>query len=248
VVRRPDAAPKLPLAEIATATYRDEAASRRALEEVETLFMVSAEESPDRVVHHKAFIDAAQDAGVQHIVYTSFYGAAPDAVFTLARDHWATEEHIRASGLRWTFLRDNVYLDFLPMMPGPDGVIRGPAGQGRFSALAQDDIAEVALSVLLHPGDHEGGIYDLTGPEELSLAEAAALLTAATGRDVIYSDETLEEAYASRASYGAPAWQVEAWISTYLAIPAGQMGGVSDAVERITGHRPIGLRELLARS
>ena len=92
--------------------------------------MVSAAESADRLDQHRTFIDAAAEAGVRHIVYTSFLGAAPDATFTLARDHWVTEEHIRASGLAFTFLRDSFYLDFLPALAGEDGVIRGPAGDG----------------------------------------------------------------------------------------------------------------------
>jgi uncharacterized protein YbjT (DUF2867 family) len=247
VVRRPEAAPALPLSEVASASYGDSAASREALRGVETLFMVSGSESIDRVSQHLSFVDAATEAGVAHVVYTSFYAAAPDAVFTLARDHWSTEEHIRASGMRWTFLRDNVYLDFMPMLAGPDGVIRGPAGAGRVSAVAQDDIADVALAVLLNPERHVCRTYDLTGPEELAMAEVAAILTAATGRVVSYHDETPEEAFASRASYGAPDWLVEAWVSTYLAIAAGQQAGLSDCVEQITGHRPVGLRDLLAR-
>ena len=100
--------------------------------------MVSASESADRVAQHVAFIDAAARAGVGHVVYISFFGAAPDATFTLARDHYATEEHLRASGMDFTFLRDNLYADFLPALVGDDGVIRGPAGRGRVAAVAQD--------------------------------------------------------------------------------------------------------------
>ena len=125
------------------ATYADGAAVRAALEGARLVFMVSAAEAPDRVDQHYSFVDAAAAAGVQHLVYTSFAGAAPDAIFTLGRDHWATEEHIKASGLAWTFLRDNLYLDFLPLLAGPDGVIRGPAGDGRVSAVATDDVADV---------------------------------------------------------------------------------------------------------
>ncbi len=248
VVRRPDAVSVLSLAEIATASYGDSSAARRALEGVQTLFMVSATESFDRVAQHRTFITAAVAAGVRHIVYTSIYGAAPDAVFTFARHHWATEQHIQASGLRWTFLRNNLYLDLFPLLPGESGVIRGPAGGGRVSAVALDDIADAAVAVLLHPGDHIGETFDLTGPEELSLADAASLLTATSGREVTYVDETLEQAYASRASYGAPKWEVEGWISTYLAIAAGEQAGLSDCVERLTGHRPHSLAEVLARS
>jgi len=76
--------------------------------------MVSASETPDRVDQHISFIDAAIAAGVEHLVYISFYGASPTCTFTLARDHCATEEHIRASVLRFTFLGDNLYADFLP--------------------------------------------------------------------------------------------------------------------------------------
>ena len=93
---------------------------------------------PAPCVHRRG----AVAAGVAHLVYTSFYGAAPDATFTLARDHWATEEHIRASGLAFTFLRDNLYADFLPLMADEHGVIRGPAGDGRVAAVAIDDVAD----------------------------------------------------------------------------------------------------------
>ena len=131
------------------------------------------------------------------LVYLSFLGAAPDATFTLARDHWATEEHIRATGLRWTFLRMNLYMDFIPNMVGADGVIRGPAGDGRVSAILRDDVAAAAAAVLRSDG-HDGVTYDLTGPSSFSLAEAAALMGAR------FEDETDEQAYASRAGYGAP--------------------------------------------
>ena len=130
--------------------------------------MVSASETPDRVERHRAFVDAAVAAGVRHLVYTSFVGAAPDSVFTLARDHWATEEHIRASGLEFTFLRDNLYADFLTFLVGDDGVIRGPAGDGRAAVVVQDDIADAAVAVLRDPAPHAGRTYDLTGPQALS--------------------------------------------------------------------------------
>ncbi|MEW9551346.1 NAD(P)H-binding protein [Nonomuraea sp. NPDC050783] len=238
-------APRLAGASAVSADYGDRAAVRRALDGAGTVLFVSASESADRLDRHRAFVDAAREADVSHLVYVSFYGASPEATFTLARDHWATEEHIRRSGLPFTFLRDNLYADFLPGMAGPDGVIRGPAGRGRVAAVAQDDIADAAAAVLLDPAAHEGATYDLTGPEALTLEEVAAALTAATGRPHAYHEETVEEAYASRAAYGAPAWQVEAWVSTYLAIAAGELAGVSDAIPALTGHPATTLAELL---
>jgi NAD(P)H dehydrogenase (quinone) len=245
LVRDAGRAPELENAPAVVCSYSDAPAAREALEGVKVLFMVSAAETEDRLQQHRAFVDAAADAGVQHVVYTSFYGAAPDATFTLARDHYGTEQHIRDSGMDYTFLRNNFYLDFLPLLAGEDGVIRGPAGEGVFSGVAREDIARCAVAVLRDPAIHKGRTYNLTGPEELTLADAARILTEGTGRSISYHPETVEEAYASRASYGAPPWQVDAWVSTYTAMSAGEMAGISPDIHGLTGRDPLSLAEFL---
>lgn len=245
VVRDPSRAPALPGAAVAEANFGDRDAVRRALDGVDRVLMVSAAEALDRLEQHFAFVDAAAEAGVGHLVYTSFYGAAPDATFTLARDHWATEEHIRASGLPHTFLRDNLYADFAPFVVGEDGVIRGPAGDGRAAVVAQDDIADAAVAVLTQAPEHVEETYDLTGPESLTFAEIAAIVGEATGRAVSYHAETIEEAYASRAGYGAPDWQLDAWVSTYTAVAAGELDGVSDAIPTLTGRAATALADVI---
>jgi len=247
LVRSPAKAPSLPQTEVVQASYADQDAVRRALTGVDVALMVSGSESEDRLAEHRSFVDAAAEAGVRHLVYTSFYGAAADATFTLARDHHHTEQHIERSGMSWTFLRDNLYLDFFPMLAGEDGVLRGPADDGRVAAVAQDDIAAVATAVLLGPTSHEGRTYDLTGPEAITLSEAAGTMSRILGRDYSFRDETLEEAHASRASYGVPDWQVEAWVSTYTAIASGELSGVTGDVERVTGRAPLSLADVLAR-
>jgi NAD(P)H dehydrogenase (quinone) len=246
VVRSPDRAPSLPGAQVVQAEYRDRDAAVRALEGLDVVLMVSGSESEDRVEEHKTFVDAAAEAGVRHLVYTSFFGASPDATFLLVRDHYATEQHINASGMAWTFVRDNLYADFFPLMADDAGVIRGPAGNGRVSAVAQDDIAAALETVLLHPAAHEGGVYSLTGPESMTLTEVAATMTRVLSRDYSYVDETIEEAYASRSSYGAPGWLVDAWISTYIGIASGELEPVTDDVERLTGRAPTSLAQLLS--
>lgn len=228
--------------DVAVAAYGDLRAATAALTGVDVLLMVSASESADRLAQHRTFIDAAAAAGVRHVVYTSFLGAAQDAVFTLARTHWATEEH----------LRDSFYADFLPDL-AVDGVIAGPAGTGRVGAVARADVARSATAVIrgLVAGGrrHDGAasaVYELTGPEALTLGEAAAIITETTGRPTAYREQTLEEAYASRSVCGAPDWEVDAWVSTYTAIASGCLDRVTDDVERLTGRRPLGLAELLA--
>ena len=243
-VRSPDRAQHLPESEVRQASYEDSAAALDALAGVDVLFMVSAAEAQDRLESHRTFVDAAAEAGVRHIVYTSFLGAGPEAAFLLARDHWYTEEHIRRSGLTWTFLRDNLYLDVVPAL-AEDGVIRGPAGDGRLSAVAQADVARSAAAVLRAPDEHAGKTYHLTGPEAFTLAEAAAVISDLTPASVRFEDQTHSEALASRAHHGAPPWQVDAWVSTYTAIARGEMAEVSQDVERLTGRAPLGLRDLL---
>jgi NAD(P)H dehydrogenase (quinone) len=246
LVRDPSRAPDLPGAAAVQCSYGERAAAESALRGVDVLFMVSASESADRLQHHLSFVDAAAAAGVNQIVYTSFVGAAPDAVFTLVRDHSATEKHIKASGMGFTFLRDNLYLDFMEPFAGNDRVLRGPAGEGRTGMVSRADVARVATAVLRSPDDHAGAVYTLTGPEALTLAEVAATLTAARELPFRFHNETIPEAYASRQKYGAPDWQVEAWVSTYTAIAAGQLDVVTDDVERISGRKPVSLAEHLA--
>ena len=248
VVRNPSRAPLLPGATVAEASYLDRDAVRRALDGLDVVLMVSAAEAEDRLDEHRAFVDAAADAGVRHLVYISFFGAAPDATFTLARDHHVTEQHIEQSGMAWTHVRDNLYADFIPALAGADGVIRGPADDGRVSAVAQDDVAAAVTAVLLDPAPHEGRTYSLTGPEALTLSEAAATMSRVLGRPCTFVDETVEEAYASRASYGAPGWQLDAWVSTYTAIASGELAAVTGDVERLTGHVPMSLADLLGQA
>jgi uncharacterized protein YbjT (DUF2867 family) len=245
VVRDPSRAPELAGVRAVAAGYDDGAALRAAFAGVDTVLLVSATEHPERVALHTNAVDAAVDAGVRRIVYTSFLGATADATFTFARDHWHTEQHIRGTGLDFTFLRDSLYLDFVPLLAGADGVIRGPAGDGRVAGVARDDVADAATAVLLGTG-HAGRTYDLTGPAAFTLAEAAEELAKAAGRPVRYHAETLDEAYASRASYGAPEYVVAGWVTTYSAIAAGELDVVSDAVAELAGHPPRSLAGLLA--
>ena len=181
-----------PSVEVAVAQYGDGEAVRAALAGVDVLLMVSASESADRLLQHRTFIDAAAAVGVRHVVYTSFLGAAADAVFTLARTHWATEEHLRASGMGFTLLRDSFYLDFLPDL-AVDGVIAGPAGTGRVGAVAREDVARAAAAVLADLGatvvDADVLAREVVAPGTPGLAA----VTAAFG-DVLRADGSLDRA------------------------------------------------------
>ncbi len=249
IVREPAKAPVHEGVEIALASgYGAAAEMRAALEGIETLCFASGREAPERVGEHRIAIDSAKAAGVRRVVYVSFLGAGPEATFTSARDHWATEEAIRASGLAFTFLRSSLYLDLLPAFVGPDRVIRGPGGAGRFAPVAREDIAEAAVAVLSADGAHDGRTYEMTGPELMTLAEAAARLGAYAGQDHAYVEETLEEAREARRDSGLPEAVVEGMISAYLAIADGSLAVTTDAVAKLTGHGPATLEQCLDAS
>ena len=241
VVRDASRAPEFERAEVRAAPrgYADLEGMRRAFDGAETVFLVPAAEAADRIDQHRTAVDAAVAAGVQRIVYLSFVNASPGAVFTLVRHHWATEEHIRATGLPCCFLRMSLYMDFIPSM-AVDGVIRGPAGDGRVAPILREDVA-AACAVVLAEGDHDGHTYDLTGVESLTFAEIAQALGAR------YEEETVEEAYASRAGYGAPDWEVEGWVTSYQGVAAGELDVVSDDVLKLTGRPPATLEQYLKR-
>ena len=247
VVRDSSRAPELEGAEVKQASnYEARDEMEAALRGARTLFLASGEEARNRVEQHKAAVDAAKAAGVERIVYLSFYGARPDSAFTFGRDHFHTEEHIKASGLSYAFSRDNIYLDFVPFFAGADGAIRGPGGNGRFAPVARDDIADVLVELLTNP-DRDGRAYEVAGDEAYTLAEAAERLGKAIGREITYVDETMEEAWASRRPSGEEDWVIEGWITTYVAIAKGELAEPTTTVKDLTGHDPQRLEELLER-
>jgi NAD(P)H dehydrogenase (quinone) len=245
LVRNPSRAPQLPGAEIIQASYEDGPSMRIAISGIQVLFLVSGY-GLDRLEQHYSAIDAAVAAGVERIVYTSFLSAAPLATFTHAREHYLTEERIRESGCRYTFLRPTFYLDRAPRWFSNEGTVRGPAGNGTITWVSRDDLADVAVAVLTSNW-HDGASYEITGSQALTLTQAAEEFSRVTGVPASYQPETIEEAKTSRAKFNPTDWELEAWVSTYVAIATGEMSVVSHSVEALTGHAPQTLADYLHR-
>jgi NAD(P)H dehydrogenase (quinone) len=257
VVRDARRAPDLPGADVVEnrGGYADADGFRAALHGVDTLYLVSAAEAEDRLQQHLTAVEAAAAAGVRRIVYTSFVGAdRADPTFTLVRHHGATERAIAATGVRHTFLRHNMYADFVPFFAVRDGeraVIAAPAGGGRTGFVSRDDLADVAAAVLLREDpsadgmDLDGQALEVTGPEALTLAEAAEVISDVSGVPTEYRPQTVEEAWATRRPSGHPDWEIEGWVTSYQAIAAGELATVTDVVERLTGRPPRSVAEHL---
>jgi NAD(P)H dehydrogenase (quinone) len=234
-------APKLSNSEVVIGDYADSASLDRAFADVTKALVVSVYAEPGkRALLHKNAFDAAARANVGHVVYTSFQGAAPDSKFPYSRDHHLSESYLRAAGVSHTLLRDCLYMDVAPGFFDEHGVLHGPAGNGAVAWVAREDVARAIVSVLTNPGE-SGAAYDLTGPEALTLHETARRLSALGGRELQYDDESIEQARRWRAQLGAPAWELDVWIGTYLAMKAGELAKTSDAVQRLTGRQPYRL-------
>jgi NAD(P)H dehydrogenase (quinone) len=196
---------------------------------------------------------------VEHIVYLSFLGAAEKAVFVLSREHFHTEEYIKSTGIAYTFLRPCLYMENAPLRVSPEGIIRAPAGNGKVAWVARDDIADVAAAVLTGHG-HEGRVYEITGPEALTMAETAAKIAEASGETVQYIAQTPEEARTLHNSsgmenfeaerrrltgHGLDDYEVEIWVTHYLQIAAGALKTVSANVPQIAGYQAQTLEDYL---
>ena len=245
IARSPERAIKYDNAEIRKASYENSEERRKALEGIKTLLMISAKENPKRVEEHHDFIDAAKMAGVEHIVYISFYNNKKDATFTLSRDHYQTEKYIKEQGLKYTFLRDNFYIDFFLDLCFEYGEIRGPAGDGLVSAVARRDAADIVVAVMLNVQEYENKVLNLTGPRDLSMKDIVKVVGEKLGKEIFYINETVEEAYESRKVWEAEQWQYDSWVSTYTAIAKGEQSGVSLNIEKILNRPATSLEDLV---
>ena len=247
LARNVEKAEKLGFSNVFKSSYDKSEDTVKSLEGIEVLFMVSGSENPNRVQQHKDFIDAAKIAGVSHIIYLSFYNASKNSIFTLGRDHYATEEYIKENGFKYTFLRDNFYADFFVDLCREYGEIKGPAENGKVSAVVRSDVSEVVAKILENPGKCENQTLNMTGPEELSMAEIVKAVSEYFGKEINYIEETVEEAYESRKIWKAEQWEYDSWVSTYTAIAENEQSGISNDIEKVLGRKATSLVEYLEK-
>jgi NAD(P)H dehydrogenase (quinone) len=246
LVRDPARVPDIAGAEIALADYGDPEALAEALEPDDRVFMVSLHEGPEqRIAHHRSFIEAAAAARVAHIVYLSFLNAGPDAIFLHARSHGETERLLAESGVPWTSIRNSMYADEIPGWFDADGLNTVPAGDARMSFSYRPELAR-AVAVTLTQSGHEGKVYDIVTPQSVSMRELAEIAWAVTGQNYRYaptSDAWWEERWRAR---GKEAWAIEAGLTSYAALRAGELDLVSDDYRTLTGEDPLSVSDIAA--
>jgi NAD(P)H dehydrogenase (quinone) len=204
----------------------------------------------DRVAQHTAAIDAARRAGIRHIVYTSITNATIDNPALVARDHRLTEEALAKSGVAYTILRNQLYMDGLVAEAAQaiaSGDLYSNAGRGKWAPVARRDCAEVAAVVLTTPG-HEQQVFDITGPDLLNRQDFAKLITEVTGKRVrvIEMDDANYIQHIMRD--GTPEAAAKVMASFGTATRANQLNIKDEAAQILTGHKPRSVKDLLTQS
>ena len=230
--------------EFVVADFDDTASLRKALDGVQRAFLVtnSSEQVEERQLR---FIALARESGVKHIVYLSQLHASSASPLRFLRYHAAVEDALRKSGMSYTNLRPNLYMQGLLMIGksiATEGRFFAPAGEARVSVVDVRDIAAVAVAALTQTR-HEGKTYDLTGPEALTHLQMAEQLSQALNRPITFVDLPEKAFRDALRGFPMPNWQADGLIEDYAHYRRGEAAGITSAVKEVTGEAPRSFRE-----
>jgi uncharacterized protein YbjT (DUF2867 family) len=192
----------------------------------------------DLVAKDASFCKAARAAGVRRVVKLSAFGADVNAEPGAKRVHGASEQAVQQSGLHWTFLRPQFFMQNMLWFINEiraSGSFSLPMGSGRVGMIDHRDIADVAVRCLTESG-HEGRIYKLSGPELLSCADIAAKLTRATGIPIRFNDMPPDDFRKLLMSMGRPAWHAEEMTVSYVGMSNGASAVLTEDVQHVLGR------------
>ncbi|MFF3392174.1 SDR family oxidoreductase [Streptomyces sp. NPDC002669] len=248
-----DAEKAAPLAgrgvELRIADYSRPETLKDAFRAGDRVLLISGSEVGHRVPQHTAVIEAAKEAGVAQLAYTGILGG-PDADFRLADEHRATERLILESGLPHTFLRNGWYTENYTANLAPvlaHGAVVANAGEGRIASATRADYAAAAAAVLTGEG-HIGAAYELSGDVAWSLAEYAAEIARATGREIAYRNVPAAAHRDILVGAGVPEPFAEILVDVDEAIGRGRLAGTSGDLARLIGRPTTPLAETVAEA
>jgi len=217
--------------------FENEKTFSEALEGVEKVFLLPPL-LPNQLEVMNTFVDAAKRAGIRHIVKLSAIGVDDATQPTAIKGHAANEQYICESGVAFTFLRPNSFMqNFITYFPPRNGAIYLPWGNGTASFVDTRDIASVAAKALTSDR-HEGKIYTLTGPATLGIAEVALILSEVTGREFKYVDVPEDAARDAMLQAVVARWQVELVMELHAVNKQNRWSAVTSDTEKVTGTPP----------
>lgn len=228
--------------------YNDSESLVRAFSGIEKLLFISGSDIPNRVSQHERVVQAAKQAEVKHIVYTS--GERKDEtssspLWPFAEAHIKTEKWIKESGMTYTILKNNLYMDFIPYFIGDileTETIYLPAGNGKMSVALRAEMAEAAAVVLASEG-HENKVYDIVNTEAYSYADIAKLLSEITGKNINYISPTVAEFTETLRKTGSSI--PEEYFGIILAQAQGDGDITNDDLSNLIGRKPTTIKTFL---
>jgi len=197
---------------------------------------------PNMVELSANLVEAAKKAGVKHIIKSSGMGAEVEPGITLTRWHREAEKAIEASGIAFTFVRPNGFMQNYANFNGAtiktQNAFYLPVGDGKVSYIDTRDIAAVAVAALTQDG-HEGKAYEVTGLEAISNQEIAEIISQVVGRKINYVDVPEDAARSEMKQSGMPDVLIDMTMELYELYKAGYASEVTPTVEQVTAKKPI---------
>ncbi len=254
-VRNPEKAADLAArgVQVREADYDRPETLKQAFAAGDRVLLISSDTVGTRLTQHKAVVDAAAEAGVALLAYTGILHSDTTTV-ALAAEHKGTEEHIRASGIPFSFLRNGWYVENYVStitQAAEQGTFAGASGEGRVSTATREEYARAAVAVLTGE-NHENTVYELAGDVAWTKAELAAEVAAVTGKPVAYQDLPRDEYERVLAGAGLPGPVAAMFADIELDIAGGALAGTTGDLSRLIGRPTTPLRdtvtEVLARA
>lgn len=206
--------------------------------------------SESQLALEKQLVDSAKQAGVERIVKMSSIEATPDATSPIPKLHLESEEYIKQSGLAWTMIKPNFYMQNLLASAGTikdQGKIFLPMGEGKTGMIDTTDVGKVIAKVLSEDG-HESMNHEITGPEILSFYEVAEIFSKALGKQVDYVDVPMDAYKETLGQFLTNQWHLDAVIDLFKGIAEGGIEDKTNTFNELTGETPKSLSQFLAEN
>jgi NAD(P)H dehydrogenase (quinone) len=248
-VRNPEKAAELAAlgVQVRKADYSQPETLGPAFQGVEKVLFISSSEAGQRTRQHEAVVQAAKQAGVRLLVYTSILHADRSRL-ALAAEHKATEEIIRASGIPYVFLRNSWYFENYTENLGPalaHGALLGSSGEGRIAAATRADYAAAAVAVITGSG-HENKVYELAGDIPFTLAELAAEVSRKAGKTITYNNLPPEQYQGVLEGAGVPKSFAAVLADSDVGASRGELNDSSGDLRRLIGRPTTPLADAVA--